>query len=96
MVVILQINILMLCTWSTEQAIREIYLRPFELSVKDGDCKAVMSAWNYISNQWAGACPQLLQIALRNEWALRGLYAPTASTGIGTWIPTRPSGVAVT
>ena len=63
----------MLCTWSTEQAIREIYLRPFELSVKDGDCKAVMSAWNYIGNQWAGACPQLLQIVLRNEWGFEGL-----------------------
>mgnify|MGYP003235021656 CR=1 FL=1 len=33
----------MLCTWADEQAIREIYLRPFEISAKVGGCKAVMS-----------------------------------------------------
>ena len=37
----------MLCTWSTEQAIREIYLKPFEMCVKDADCHAVMSSFNY-------------------------------------------------
>ena len=44
----------LLCTWADEQAIREIYLRPFEISAKVGGCKAVMSSWNYIGNQWAG------------------------------------------
>ena len=33
-----------LCTWSTEQAIREIYLKPFEYAVKEGGAGAVMSA----------------------------------------------------
>ncbi|MDO4284862.1 MAG: glycoside hydrolase family 3 N-terminal domain-containing protein [Eubacteriales bacterium] len=63
----------MLCTWADEQAIREIYLRPFELSVKIGDCKAVMSSWNYIGNQWAGACSALLNDVLRSEWGFRGM-----------------------
>lgn len=63
----------MLCTWSNEQAIREIYLRPFEISVKEGDCKAVMSAWNYIGNTWAGACSPLLKTVLRGEWGFQGL-----------------------
>ena len=63
----------MLCTWSDEQAIREIYLRPFEISVKEGGCKAVMSAWNYIGNTWAGACAPLLKDVLRGEWGFQGL-----------------------
>ena len=41
-------------TWSNEQAIREIYLKPFEKCVKDADCLAVMSSFNYIGNRWAG------------------------------------------
>jgi beta-glucosidase len=63
----------MLCTWSTEQAIREIYLKPFELSEKLGDCAAVMSSWNYIGNQWAGACSATLQTILRGEWGFQGM-----------------------
>jgi beta-glucosidase len=37
-----------ICTWSNEQAIREIYLKPFEIAVKEGKSKAIMSAYNYI------------------------------------------------
>ena len=63
----------MLCTWADEQAIREIYLRPFEISAKVGGCKAVMSSWNYIGNQWTGACNALLNGVLRGEWGFRGM-----------------------
>ena len=45
----------MLCTWANEQSIREIYLKPFEIAVKDGGCQAVMSSFNYIGTTWAGA-----------------------------------------
>ena len=38
----------MLCTWTNEQAMREIYLKPFEMSVKEGGAQAVMSSFNYI------------------------------------------------
>ena len=62
----------MAATWSNEQAIREIYLKPFEMSVKDADCHAVMSSFNYIGNRWAGGCSELLQNVLRGEWGFLG------------------------
>ena len=63
----------MLCTWATEQAIREIYLKPFEACVKNADCHAVMSSFNYIGNTYAGNCPELLINVLRNEWGFVGM-----------------------
>ncbi len=63
----------MLCTWSTEQAMREIYLKPFEIAVKEGGCQAVMSSWNYIGNKWAGANSELLINVLREEWGFVGM-----------------------
>lgn len=62
----------MLCTWSNEQAIREIYLRPFELCVKNVDLCAVMSSFNYIGNRWAGGSSSLLKTVLRDEWGFNG------------------------
>ena len=41
-----------LATWANEQSIREIYLKPFEMSVKQGGAGAVMSAFNYIGMEW--------------------------------------------
>ena len=46
-----------LATWANEQSIREIYLKPFEMSVKQGGAGAVMSAFNYIGMEWAGPTP---------------------------------------
>lgn len=65
----------LLCTWSTEQAIREIYLKPFEEAIKsnpDGKL-AVMSSYNYIGTEWAGGCAPLLQDVLRSEWGFKGM-----------------------
>lgn len=62
----------MLCTWTNEHAMREIYLKPFEISVKDGGADNVMTAFNYIGNVWAGCCPELLQDVLRGEWGFVG------------------------
>ena len=62
----------MAATWSNEQAIREIYLKPFEISVKDADSHAVMSSFNYIGNRWAGGCSELLKNVLRGEWGFVG------------------------
>lgn len=44
-----------LATWANEQSIREIYLKPFEMSVKQGGAGAVMSAFNYIGMEWGGS-----------------------------------------
>ena len=73
----------LLCTWSNEQAIREIYLKPFELAVKEGGAQAVMSAFNYIGNEYAGACNELLQNVLRDEWGFRGMVLTDYFGGYG-------------
>ncbi len=91
----------MLCTWSNEQAIREIYLKPFEMCVKDAGCEAAMSSFNYIGNRWAGGCAQLLNNVLRDEWGFDGFVvsdwgAPTsilrASGPVPTWKCPPPEG----
>ena len=63
----------MLCTWTNEQAMREIYLKPFEISVKEGKAKAVMSSFNYIGPRWAGGTYELQTQVLRNEWGFQGM-----------------------
>ena len=63
----------MLCTWANEQSIREIYLKPFELAVKEGGADAVMSSFNYIGTEWAGASNALCNIVLRDEWGFVGM-----------------------
>ncbi|GAF40972.1 beta-glucosidase [Agrilactobacillus composti DSM 18527 = JCM 14202] len=73
----------MLLTWSTEQAIREIYLKPFELAVKEGGATAVMSAFNYVGNQWAGGSTPLLKNVLRSEWGFNGLVLTDYFSGLG-------------
>ena len=62
----------MLCTWSEEQATREIYLKPFEYAVKERNAGAVMSSYNYIGVTWAGAKDELLNGILRDEWGFKG------------------------
>ena len=66
----------MLTSWSTEQAIREIYLKPFEICVKEANdtdtITAVMTSYNYIGSEWAGACNALLNTVLRDEWGYEG------------------------
>ncbi|MBQ4427341.1 MAG: glycoside hydrolase family 3 C-terminal domain-containing protein [Oscillospiraceae bacterium] len=73
----------MLCTWTNEQAMREIYLRPFELSVKEGHCTAVMSAFNYIGNKYAAATTELQNSVLRGEWGFRGMVLTDYFGGYG-------------
>ena len=62
----------MMCTWLTEQSAREIYMKSFELAVKVGGADACMSAFNYVGNQYAGACDAMLNQILRNEWGFIG------------------------
>ncbi|MBQ6232723.1 MAG: glycoside hydrolase family 3 protein [Clostridia bacterium] len=73
----------MLCTWTNEQAMREIYLKPFELSVKEGHCGAVMSAFNYIGNKYAAATSELQRDVLRDEWGFRGMVLTDYFGGYG-------------
>jgi len=62
----------MLHTYSNEQAIREIYLKPFEYSVKVGGANAIMTSMNYIGDVFAGGHLNLQQNVLRGEWGFRG------------------------
>ena len=62
-----------LITWCTEQALREIYLKPFEEAVKRGEAVAVMSSFNRIGAIWTGGSQALCQGVLRNEWGFNGM-----------------------
>jgi len=59
-------------TWISEQTLREIYLRPFEIAVKEYKCTGVMSSFGRIGAVWSGANSSLLNNILRNEWGFRG------------------------
>ena len=66
-------NAKMVCVWSNEQAIREIYLKPFEISIKKGGANALMVSWSFIGNKWAGDCDYLFEDVLRGEWGFQGM-----------------------
>ncbi|NMM94827.1 beta-glucosidase [Bifidobacterium oedipodis] len=70
-------------TWANEQSIREIYLKPFEMSVKEGGAGAVMSSFNYIGTEWAGSHTGLLNTVLRDEWGFRGMVLTDYFGGYG-------------
>ena len=73
----------MVCTWADEQATREIYLKPFEMSVKEGGAQAVMSSFNYIGYTYAGASNNLLNTVLRDEWGFKGFVLTDYFGGYG-------------
>lgn len=68
-----------LCVWANEQAIREIYLKAFELPVKEGHATAAMAAFNYIGHEWAGGSSALMKTVLRQEWGFRGMVLTDAA-----------------
>ena len=59
-------------TWCNEQALREIYLRAFELPIVNADAKCVMTAYNRLGAQWSGAYYNLLTGWLRGEAGMSG------------------------
>lgn len=59
-------------TWMTEQALREIYLKPFQMLVEDYGATALMSSYNRIGAVWAGGSEALLTSILRDEWGFHG------------------------
>ena len=59
-------------TWVTEQALREIYLRAFELPIVNADAKCVMTGYNRLGVNWCGAYPELLLNWLRGEAGMDG------------------------
>ncbi|MCQ2481418.1 MAG: glycoside hydrolase family 3 C-terminal domain-containing protein [Clostridia bacterium] len=77
-------------TWADEQTIREIYLKPFEIAIKECEPLGVMSAYNRIGAQWCGGCSALLKGMLREEWGFNGFVVSDYSsnfTGSGYMSP---------
>lgn len=60
-------------SWLSEQALREIYLKPFEYTVKLGETRGIMTSFNRIGTRWTGGDYRLLTEVLRNEWGFNGL-----------------------
>lgn len=60
-------------SWLSEQALREIYLKPFEYTVKLGETRGIMTSFNRIGTRWTGGDYRLLTEILRNEWGFNGL-----------------------
>ncbi|MBE6783438.1 MAG: beta-glucosidase [Ruminococcaceae bacterium] len=78
------------CTWADEQTIRELYLKAFEIPIKETNCKGVMSSYNRIGTTWAGGNGALLNEVLRNEWGFEGFVVSDYSwnmTGTGYMNP---------
>lgn len=78
------------CTWADEQTIRELYLKAFEIPVKETNCKGVMSSYNRIGTVWCSASSALLRDVLRNEWGFEGFVVSDYSwnmTGTGYMNP---------
>ncbi|MBE6828176.1 MAG: beta-glucosidase [Ruminococcaceae bacterium] len=65
-------------TWTNEQAMRELYLEPFEIAVKEGEAKGIMSAYNRIGTTWCSGSPALLKDLLRKEWGFDGFVVSDA------------------
>lgn len=58
--------------FANEQSIRELYLKGFELSVREGNANGVMASMNRIGARWSGGHYGLMTETLRNEWGFRG------------------------
>ena len=68
-------------TWLTEQALREIYLLPFEHAVKDGESVAIMSSYNRIGSTRTSGSYNLLTSVLRDEWGFQGCVISDYNNG---------------
>jgi beta-glucosidase len=67
--------------WLTEQNLRENYLKPFEIAVKEGGANGIMTAFNRVGAVWAGANYSLLTDILRNEWGFKGAVITDWTSG---------------
>lgn len=71
-----------MCTWINEQALREIYLKGFEIATKEANPHAAMACYNKIGAVWSGACSPLLNTVLRDEWGFVGFVSSDGLHGL--------------
>ena len=64
-------------TWADEQTMREIYLKAFEIPIKETKCCGIMSAFDRLGTVWCGASSALLNDLLRTEWGFEASLSPT-------------------
>ncbi len=69
-------------TWADEQTMRELYLKAFEIAVKESDCAGIMSAYNRIGADWCGGSSALLIDLLRKEWGFDGFVVSDFTSNI--------------
>ena len=79
-------NRLSLSVWANEQAMRELYLKPFELTVKEGKTTAIMSSYSYLGTTWAGASKALITDVLRGEWGFVGMVVTDSAMANTSWM----------
>jgi beta-glucosidase len=79
-------NRLSISVWSNEQAMRELYLKAFEVVVKEGKTTAMMSSYSYLGDTWAGASRALLTEVLRDEWGFQGTVVTDSAMGNTSWM----------
>ena len=79
-------NRLSISVWSNEQAMRELYLKAFEVVVKEGKSTAMMSSYSYLGDTWAGASRALLTEVLRDEWGFQGTVVTDSAMGNTSWM----------
>ncbi|MCQ3035154.1 MAG: glycoside hydrolase family 3 C-terminal domain-containing protein [Bacilli bacterium] len=70
-----------IATWVDEQAMRELYFRPFEMAVKEGKSRGLMTSFNRIGTEWAGGSYRLVTTILRKEWGFQGSVICDFHTG---------------
>lgn len=69
-----EINRAGIMNWANEQAVREIYLRPFEIAVKEGNADGMMTSMSRLGTTFAGSYYELLTAVPRGEWGFQGVY----------------------
>ena len=79
-------NRLSISVWANEQSMRELYLKPFEITVKEGKTTAIMSSYSHLGTVWAGASRPLITDVLRNEWGFVGMVVTDSAMANTSWM----------
>lgn len=74
-------------TWTNEQALRQIYLKPFEIVTKEADCTGYMTSYNYLGTGWTGASKAMITDVARGEWGTMGRMITDAAMDFDIYVP---------